>query len=79
MPMGPLNPKEFGHHLAIAQIGMEMVVPIGIGLALDYYLGWGPWATVGGALFGLVGGLLHLITLVNRQEANSSKPQQDRR
>ncbi len=50
-----------------------MVAPIGIGIALDYYLGWTPWATVGGAVFGFVGGLLHLVVMVNRHDAEEAQ------
>jgi F0F1-type ATP synthase assembly protein I len=65
--------RELGYYLALAQVGLEMVAPIGIGLVLDYYLDWSPWATVGGAVFGFVGGLLHLIVMVNRHDAKESK------
>jgi F0F1-type ATP synthase assembly protein I len=57
-----------------------MVAPVGVGIALDHFLGWSPWATVGGAIFGLVGGLAHLIALSNRRHdaGPSTKPQQDK-
>jgi ATP synthase protein I len=45
-----------------------MVLPIVLGLALDYYLRWAPWAVVGGAVLGLAGGLAHLVMLLNRSE-----------
>ena len=34
MPAGPPDPRELGHYLTIAQVGLEMVVPIGLGLAM---------------------------------------------
>jgi F0F1-type ATP synthase assembly protein I len=75
MPLGSPDFKHFGYYIALAQVGMEMVIPIGIGVALDYYLKWSPWGVVGGAVFGLVGGLAHLVALVNREDhSNSSKP-----
>jgi F0F1-type ATP synthase assembly protein I len=78
MPEGPVNPREYGHYISLAQVGMEMVAPIGIGLVLDHYLNWSPWGVVGGAVLGLVGGLAHLIVLMNRQDGqNTSKPQRD--
>ena len=77
MPTGPINPREFGHYISLAQVGLEMVVPIGIGLALDHFLGWSPWGVVGGAVFGLVGGLLHLIALANRRnDSDASRHRQ---
>jgi F0F1-type ATP synthase assembly protein I len=50
----------------MAQVGIEMVVPIGLGVALDYWLGWTPWATIAGAVIGFVGGLVHLVSMLNR-------------
>ncbi len=78
MPERPPNPKELGHYASLAQIGMEMVAPVGIGLALDYYLGCRPWGVIGGAIFGLIGGLAHLVSIANRQpDVGSSEPRQD--
>jgi F0F1-type ATP synthase assembly protein I len=71
------SPKDFGYFMSLGQVGMEMVVPIGIGIALDHYFNWTPWATIAGAVFGFVGGLTHLIALANRRESDSSKPRQD--
>jgi F0F1-type ATP synthase assembly protein I len=78
MPDGPLNPREFGYYLSIAQVGMEMVAPIGVGLALDYFLGWSPWGVVGGAVLGLVGGVAHLVVLMNQREQSNSDKQRRR-
>jgi F0F1-type ATP synthase assembly protein I len=59
----------------MAQVGFEMVAPIGLGLALDYWLGWTPWATVAGAILGFVGGLAHLVSILNTNDrADSKKP-----
>jgi F0F1-type ATP synthase assembly protein I len=66
------GPKELGFYLALAQIGFEMVAPIGLGLILDYYLNWGPWGVVAGAVFGLIGGLVHLVSMLNRRQENDS-------
>ncbi|HEV3256116.1 MAG TPA: AtpZ/AtpI family protein [Gemmataceae bacterium] len=75
MPEGPPDSKELGYYFALAQVGLEMVVPLVIGIALDHYLGWKPWATVAGALLGFVGGLGHLIVLVSRHDSpGPSKP-----
>jgi F0F1-type ATP synthase assembly protein I len=66
MQIGPTGSRELGRYFALSQIGMEMVAPIGLGLVLDYWLGWSPWCAVIGAVLGFVGGLAHLIILVNR-------------
>ena len=43
MRFGPPSPEELGRYFALSQIGLEMVAPIGLGLALDYWLGSSPW------------------------------------
>lgn len=69
--------KELGFYVALSQVGLEMVVPVGIGLALDHYLAWTPWGVVVGAVLGLVVGLTHLVTLVNQKDQNgANKPPQ---
>jgi F0F1-type ATP synthase assembly protein I len=76
--VGDLNPREMGRYVAMAQVGMEMVAPVGLGLLLDYYFGTMPWITVIGAVLGLVGGLAHLVRLSNRvDEGEASKPGRD--
>ena len=78
MPERPVNPREFGFYLSVAQVGMEMAAPIGLGLVLDHFLGWSPWGVVGGAVFGLVAGVAHLAALVNRgANSDSSRPRQE--
>ncbi len=71
------SPRELGYYFALAQVGLEMVAPMGVGLALDHYLGWRPWGIIGGTVFGFVGGLTHLIVMVNRHDAEDSKPGDD--
>jgi F0F1-type ATP synthase assembly protein I len=67
------NPKDMGRAYAMAQVGIEMVVPIGLGLALDYWLGWKPWATVAGAVIGFVGGLVHLVSMLHKDARDDSQ------
>jgi F0F1-type ATP synthase assembly protein I len=55
-----------GYYLALAQVGLEMVAPLIAGLILDYYIGWGPWAMIGGAILGFVGGITHIVILSNK-------------
>jgi F0F1-type ATP synthase assembly protein I len=65
---GNTDRKGLGKALALSQIGMEMVIPIGLGLVVDYYMKWLPWATVVGAVLGLIGGLAHLVQLTKKDE-----------
>lgn len=75
---GSQDPKELGFYFALSQIGMEMVAPVGLGALLDYYLQWAPWGTIVGALVGLIGGMAHLIALVNsRNRAKATERRQD--
>jgi F0F1-type ATP synthase assembly protein I len=62
------NPREFGRYVAMGQVGLEMVAPIILGLVLDHYLAFAPWGLVGGAAFGLAGGLAHLVYLVGQED-----------
>jgi hypothetical protein len=63
-----------GIYVTLAQIGLEMVAPLVIGLILDDRLGWTPWATVSGAALGLIGGLAHMIAILNRPPNSRDKP-----
>lgn len=67
MPLG-VDPKEFGRLLGLSQIGFEMVVPIVLGWALDYYLGWTPWGIIVGAVLGFLTGMLRIVNYLNRQD-----------
>jgi F0F1-type ATP synthase assembly protein I len=69
--------RDVGRAFALAQVGMEMVAPIVLGLFLDSQFGWGPWGVVAGAVFGLVGGLSHLVVMLNRFDKQDSTPRQD--
>jgi F0F1-type ATP synthase assembly protein I len=64
--------KEMGRYVALGQVGMEMVVPIVVGLFLDRYLGWTPWSLIAGAVLGLCGGLLHLVHMLGKMDSNDS-------
>jgi F0F1-type ATP synthase assembly protein I len=73
MRLTPDDPKELGRYLALANVGLEMVVPIGVGAALDHYLDWAPWGAAGGAVFGLVLGLTHVILMSRNEEARERR------
>jgi hypothetical protein len=68
---GPPEIKDIGYYYALAQVGLEMVAPLLIGVGLDYAFGWMPRATVTGAVIGFVGGFAHLIMMLNRHEAEN--------
>ena len=78
-PQDPQDSRELGYYFALAQAGLEMVAPIVIGVVLDHYLDWSPWGVVCGAIVGFVGGLLHLIVMVNRHDVGSSKRRNDKK
>jgi F0F1-type ATP synthase assembly protein I len=73
MPAWRPDPKEMGRYFSLSQVGLEMVVPIGIGLAVDNYFGCQPWGVVVGAVVGLVGGFTHLLIQLKQLNNEESK------
>ena len=65
--------REMGFYFALAQVGFEMVAPIAVGLVLNWWLDWGAWLVIVGAVLGLVGGLMHLVALLNRHEKDAKQ------
>lgn len=65
----PPDAREMGINLTLAQVGVEMVVPMIVGLVIDYLAGCLPWATLAGLGLGAVGGIAHLVMLSNQQDA----------
>jgi F0F1-type ATP synthase assembly protein I len=72
------DPRELGFYFSLAQIGLEMVVPIGVGVLLDLNLGWRPWAAIAGAVLGFVAGFTHLISMLNRHNKKSDSDKKER-
>jgi hypothetical protein len=71
----PDSQSDLGFYLALAQTGLEMAAPIAVGMVLDSYLGWAPWATAAGAVIGLAGGLTHMLMILGRaEERRPTKP-----
>ena len=71
--------RPLGQLAVLSQIGLEMAAPVGVGAAADYFFGWAPWASICGAILGLVGGMAQLIAILNRQaKENSEKRQRER-
>jgi F0F1-type ATP synthase assembly protein I len=69
----PSDSREMGIYLTLAQVGLEMVAPLIVGLVIDYYANWGPWAALSGIVLGFVGGICHIVVLSNKQEAAMRK------
>jgi F0F1-type ATP synthase assembly protein I len=70
------DPRDVGFYYSLAQVGLEMVAPVAVGVLIDVYLDTRPWAIIIGALLGLVTGFAHLISLLNqrtRAEAERKK------
>lgn len=68
------DPKEAARLYSFAQVGLEMAVPIAVGAWLDGHYGLRPWGVTIGAVLGLGGGIVHLLVLLRRQEAQDSRP-----
>jgi len=73
MPTDQPDSRELGHYYALAQVGLEMVVPVVVGLLLEGYYDWRPWGVIVGAVLGLTTGFVHLIAILNRAEQKSSQ------
>jgi len=48
----------------ISQIGMEMAVPVGLGIGVDFWLKTLPWFTIVGAILGPTLGFIHLLSII---------------
>lgn len=70
----PPSSREMGYYFALAQIGGEMVLPMIVGIFLDYYFGWTPWATVIGLAVGAVGAMTHLVLMTRQHDAEERRP-----
>ncbi len=66
------TPREMGYYAALAQIGLEMVLPAILGFYLDSWLGTTPWIMVALAVFGFAASLIHLFALLRNKERDES-------
>lgn len=64
----PDSQRDFGPYVALAQTGLEMVVPVALGAFFDSRFGWAPWGAAVGAVIGFVGGLTHMLIMLKRGE-----------
>lgn len=78
MPLGMGDPRDLKRYALLAQAGMEMVIPLVVGVFADRYLGTTPWLTLIGVVVGFVGGLAHMIVIVNKlnKESSSEPPRE---
>jgi F0F1-type ATP synthase assembly protein I len=77
MPSKDPDPRQLGTYYAIAQVGLEMVVPIAFGWWVDGQLGSAPWLLVLGVILGFVVGIWHLVALTRNNGAPNDKPERD--
>jgi len=68
--------SRLGKYYAMAQVGMEMVVPIFVGWWADEKLGSRPWLLVLGVILGFGLGLWHLIALSHADSRDDDSQQQ---
>ena len=71
------TPRDMGYYAALAQIGIEMVIPAIAGYYVDDWLHTTPWIMIAGAVFGFAASLIHLFAILRqkeRDEANDKKP-----
>jgi F0F1-type ATP synthase assembly protein I len=68
------DPRDVRRYMSLSQVGLEMVAPIGLGLALDLWLGWLPWGVIVGAVLGFSVGLIHLYVVVSKDDSDSPQP-----
>jgi F0F1-type ATP synthase assembly protein I len=61
-----------GYYVALAQTGVEMVVPAAIGFYVDDWLGTTPWITIVAAVFGFAAGLTHMIMILRKKERDET-------
>jgi len=69
--------REWGIYFALGQVGMEMVIPIGLGVLVDQWLKSFPGFTAAGVVLGFVVGLVHLIYLLKRLDQTGPREPQD--
>jgi ATP synthase protein I len=62
------TPREMGYYFALAQVGVEMVVPTLLGYWIDSWLGTTPWITIVAAVLGFAAGMIHLIMILRQKD-----------
>ncbi|MFQ3593433.1 MAG: AtpZ/AtpI family protein [Gemmataceae bacterium] len=59
----PVDRPLLARLLALSVVGVEMIAPAVIGLAVDRWLGIAPWGLIGGTLIGFSAAMIHLVRL----------------
>jgi hypothetical protein len=74
MPNPPRRSR-MAYYGQLSQVGLEMAAPIALGAVIDRWGGWAtPVCSIAGAVIGLVGGLIHLVRLANREDQIPEDP-----
>jgi ATP synthase protein I len=66
------TPREMGYSFALAQVGIEMVLPTLVGYWIDSWLETTPWITIIAAVLGFAAGMIHLIVILKQKERDES-------
>ncbi|MCS7014528.1 MAG: AtpZ/AtpI family protein [Gemmatales bacterium] len=66
------SPREVGRYFALAQVGLEMALPIAVGAWLDYRWGTMPWLVITGVIVGFAVGMIHLWLLLRESPGQPS-------
>ena len=61
-----------GYSFALAQVGIEMVLPTLVGYWIDSWLETTPWITIIAAVLGFAAGMIHLIVILKQKERDES-------
>lgn len=59
---------ELKYYYMLAATGVEMVIPLVLGLLLDRWWNCFPWLTITGAVIGPLGAVFHMLRLVRQFE-----------
>jgi hypothetical protein len=68
MPEDGPDRRELGYYFELAQVSLEMVLPLIAGIFIDRYFDWPGWAAITGAVLGFAVGLFQLVMIVRRRD-----------
>jgi F0F1-type ATP synthase assembly protein I len=66
------TPRQIGYYVALAQTGIEMVLPAVGGYFLDEWLGTSPWFLILAAILGFAAGFLHMFAILKQKARDES-------
>ena len=71
----PPRRSRMAYYGELSQVGFEMATPIAVGAVIDHWRDVNsPIFSIVGAVIGLVGGLIHLVRLANREDQVEDDP-----